>query len=116
MNREIIELKTFTKAVKKAKINPSIIDNLKKDLLENPEKGDIIKGTSGLRKIRVPIDGKGKRGGARVIYYYYVVNEIIYLSYLYKKADEININNNMKKYIVDYIKEIKEGKRNEDNG
>ncbi len=108
MNREIIELKTFTKAVKKAKINPSIINNLKKDLLENPEKGDIIKGTSGLRKIRVPIDGKGKRGGARVIYYYYVVNEIIYLTFFYKKSQDEDLDNNTIICLVNLINSIKE--------
>lgn len=39
-------------------------------LLEDPKAGDAIKGTGGLRKLRVPMEskGKGKRGGARVLY------------------------------------------------
>jgi hypothetical protein len=35
------------------------------DLLENPLVGDVIQGTGGLRKVRVGIQGRGKRGGAR---------------------------------------------------
>ena len=39
-------------------------------LMSNPEKGDIIKGSGGVRKIRWAINNKGKSGGIRVIYYW----------------------------------------------
>jgi hypothetical protein len=38
-------------------------------LLEQPEGGDLIKGSAGLRKLRFAGSGRGKRGGIRVIYY-----------------------------------------------
>jgi hypothetical protein len=46
---------------------------LQNALLENPEAGDVIEGTGGLRKVRQadPRRGKGKRGGLRVIYYWW---------------------------------------------
>jgi RelE toxin of RelE / RelB toxin-antitoxin system len=37
----------------------------------DPESGDVIKGTGGLRKARIPLQGRGKRGGGRVIYWFY---------------------------------------------
>lgn len=37
----------------------------------NPEAGEIIPETGGVRKVRWALKGKGKRGGARVIYYYH---------------------------------------------
>jgi hypothetical protein len=41
------------------------------DLLSaDPECGDVIRGGGGIRKVRVPLAGRGKRGGARVIYYF----------------------------------------------
>jgi len=40
-------------------------------LLENPEAGAIIVGSGGLRKVRWALPGRGKRGGARVIYFYH---------------------------------------------
>lgn len=36
-----------------------------------PDSGVVIKGTSGLRKMRIPLQGRGKRGGGRVIYWYH---------------------------------------------
>ena len=39
-------------------------------LAENPLAGDEILGTAGVRKVRFAVSGRGKRGGARVIYYY----------------------------------------------
>jgi len=40
-------------------------------LIRDPDAGDVIQGTGGLRKIRVAVSGRGKRGGARVIYYHF---------------------------------------------
>lgn len=37
-------------------------------ILDDPEAGDLIQGSGGLRKLRAALDGRGKRGGARVIY------------------------------------------------
>jgi len=61
---------------------------LQNTLLENPDAGDVIPGGAGLRKLRVPLPGRGKRGGARVIYYHWVSKEQCYLVYAYAK----NIN------------------------
>ena len=54
-------------------------------LLENPAAGDLIPAGRGLRKLRVPLPGRGKRGGARVIYYHWVSHEQCYLVYAYAK-------------------------------
>jgi len=54
-------------------------------LLENPSAGNLIPGGKGLRKLRVPLPGRGKRGGARVIYYHWVNKEQCYLVYAYAK-------------------------------
>jgi hypothetical protein len=54
-------------------------------LLENPNAGALIQGGRGLRKLRVPLTGRGKRGGARVIYYHWVSQSQCYLIYAYAK-------------------------------
>ena len=55
---------------------------LQSALLENPEAGDVIEGTGGLRKVRHadPRRGKGKRGGLRVIYYWWDSRRQIWFS------------------------------------
>ncbi len=53
---------------------------LQKALILNPDIGDLIPSTGGLRKIRWSLEGRGKRGGVRVIYYWKVKeNQIIFL-------------------------------------
>lgn len=54
-------------------------------LLENPNAGDLIQGGRGLRKLRVPLPGRGKSGGARVIYYHWISQSQCYLIYAYAK-------------------------------
>lgn len=58
-------------------------------LLENPAAGVVIPGGHGLRKLRVPLPGRGKRGGARLIYYHWLLKSQCYFVYAYaKNADE----------------------------
>lgn len=60
-------------------------------MMKNPEAGDVIEGTGGLRKLRHrdPRRGKGKRGGLRVIYYWWDGGSQFWLFTLYDK-DEMN--------------------------
>lgn len=54
-------------------------------LAYNPEAGEIVPGTGGIRKVRVPMTGQGKRGGARVIYYFMHDDAPIYAILVYAK-------------------------------
>lgn len=60
-------------------------------LARAPKSGRIIKGTGGLRKVRIARPGQGKSGGARVIYYYHSENKPILLLLVYAKADQENL-------------------------
>ena len=55
-------------------------------LAQNPLAGDEIRGTGGVRKLRFAATGRGKRGGARVIYYYLDETLPIYALLAYAKA------------------------------
>lgn len=60
-------------------------------LLVNPEAGDVIPGSGGVRKLRWGVAGRGKRGGLRVIYFLRLRNDEVWLLTLYAKhvADKI---------------------------
>jgi hypothetical protein len=60
-------------------------------LAKYPEAGDVIPGTGGVRKMRWPARGQGKRGGARVIYYFRDLNVPLYLLAAYAKGEKLNI-------------------------
>lgn len=73
----------------------------------NPLAGDLITGAGGARKIRWQSDAnKGKRGGARIIYYYHDENIPIYLFTVYKKNQKENITDKEKKLLYRIIKLI----------
>lgn len=58
----------------------------------NPEAGEIIPETGGVRKIRWALQGRGKRGGARVIYYYHSEHLPVFLLAAYAKNEKANIS------------------------
>jgi hypothetical protein len=71
-----------------------------------PACGDVIPGTGGLRKVRIGRDGIGKRGGARVVYYYHDDQIPILLLALYAKNEKSDLTVPEKKEIVALVKEI----------
>lgn len=68
-------------------------------LIEQPEAGDLIQGTGGLRKLRWNLDKKGKRGGIRIIYYIKLADEQIYFFTLYAKNEITDLSVKEKKQL-----------------
>ena len=85
----VIETESFIKQAA-ALWSSAELDDLKDYLARNPLAGDEMPGTGGLRKLRWRRAGMGKRGGARVIYYYYNETAPLYLFMAYAKAAQEN--------------------------
>ncbi len=112
--RRIIETKAFSKEIANLITANSLLqgdyDTLKKELAENPDKGDLLAGTGGIRKIRLKSSSKGKSGGFRVCYFYYVPGEAIYLLFIFQKSEQENLSAAQKKALKNITDAIK-GKR-----
>jgi hypothetical protein len=80
-----IETPAFTADVKALLPDESYAE-LQLELTARPTAGDLIPGTGGLRKIRWRLPGQGKRGGARVIYYWRSSQSQILLLAIYGKG------------------------------
>jgi hypothetical protein len=78
-------------------------------LLVKSDAGDLIRGSAGLRKLRWSAQGRGKRGGARVIYYWHVPNHRIYLIYGYVKSRTENLTAQQLKVLRELMKEVDDG-------
>lgn len=79
---ELIETPTFTRMIQ-GLLGDKEYGTLQFLLAEDPERGDVIRGGGGIRKLRYAIAGRGKSGGVRVIYYWRKASDQIYLLVVY---------------------------------
>lgn len=86
----VIETPTFQKQVADVWTEAERLDFITW-IAANPEAGDVIPGADGARKVRWAVQGKGKRGGARVIYFNLSADEIVLLVAVYTKAERANM-------------------------
>ncbi|MEO1308496.1 MAG: type II toxin-antitoxin system RelE/ParE family toxin, partial [Pseudomonadota bacterium] len=77
----------------------------------NPEAGDEIPGTGGVRKVRFAASGRGKRGGARVIYYYLDDTIPIYALLVYAKNVKTDMNPEQKQAVAALAAELKRARK-----
>jgi mRNA-degrading endonuclease RelE of RelBE toxin-antitoxin system len=113
MNREIIPTNHFSKILKgllkKRQLLQEDYDEFLEELAKNPESGDPIPGTGGVRKIRLKSASKGKRGGFRVFYFYIQIKGRIYLFHILAKNEQEDITEDEKKALRDFANHFKRG-------
>jgi len=92
MRAVFVELPPFER-LRSSYMDDDAYKALQNELMLNPLAGDVMEGTGGLRKLRQPDPrrGKGKRGGLRVIYYWWLGGEQFWLFTVYDKdqADDL---------------------------
>ena len=69
--------------------------------------GDEIPGTGGVRKLRYAVQGRGKSGGVRVIYYYFDEQNPLYAMLLYGKNEQGNLSPDQMKYVTEMAAGVK---------
>jgi hypothetical protein len=102
---EFIETPTFTRLVT-ALLADDEYRGLQNELMEDPERGDLIKGGGGIRKVRYAVQGRGKSGGVRVIYYWIKDNHQIYMLVAYPKSKKDNLSDKEVAILHEFVKEL----------
>ena len=98
-----VELPLFTKH---APFTDDELAALQQTILDNPLAGDLIPGARGLRKIRAALGGRGKRGGARVIYYLWSARDCCYLVFAYAKNEQADLTAAQMKVLGALMREV----------
>ncbi len=100
-----IETSIFTRMVL-ALLKEDEYRELQVDLMEDPERGDLIAGGGGIRKLRFAAQGRGKSGGVRVIYYWMKDDHQIYMLVMYPKSVKDNLTDKETALLRDLVKEL----------
>ena len=104
---EFVESKNFSKQVRDRGIE--VLARIQSDLVQNPERGALVKGTHGVRKARVadPGSSRGKSGSYRYLYLYLEHAGRIHLLYLYSKGEQADLSPQQKQIIGALSQEIR---------
>jgi len=102
----IIEFPSFLAQIGKS-MKATERDDFIDFLAKHPLAGDEITGTGGIRKVRWAGKGKGKRGGVRVIYYFYNESAPIFLLTVYGKGEKEDLTPEQKKQMSQLVKILK---------
>jgi hypothetical protein len=102
---EFLETPLFTKIIDEI-LSDEDLRELQAFLINRPDAGDVIPGTGGVRKVRWSAQGKGKRGGARIIYYFVRQRDCIYLLFAYTKNVQVDLSHKQKKEVAQLIQDL----------
>lgn len=100
---EFIETPTFTRLLADL-LTDDEYRGLQNILAENPERGDILKGGGGIRKVRYAQEGRGKSGGVRAIYYWIRDKHQIYMLVTYPKSKKDDLSDREVAVLRDLVK------------
>jgi hypothetical protein len=102
-----VEVSAFTRKVIRLGLEEDLRE-LQFLLESNPKAGDLDPGTCGLRKVRMTdrAHGRGKRAGARVHYFYYPKRRVIYLLWIYTKAEQATLSAEQKRMLCNWVRSL----------
>ena len=102
---EFIETPTFTKLVLEL-LEDDDYAKLQAALALRPDMGKVIPGSGGIRKARWAGSGRGKRGGLRVIYYWQVADDIIWMLMAYPKSEREDLSRDQVRQLKILVEEF----------
>lgn len=102
---EFIETPTFTRLLVELMTDDEYA-GLQRVLVDAPDRGSIIRGGGGIRKLRYALPGRGKSGGVRVIYYWLRDDGQIYMLLIYPKSKKDTLTDRETALLREYVKEL----------
>ena len=107
MTRAFIYLTKFLDKWDNLGMSDDNLLQLERHLLENPNAGNVVRGTGGLRKLRWKLPETGKSGGIRIAYIDVVVSEKLYMLDLFPKTEKDNYSSTERNILKQLINDLK---------
>ena len=101
---EFVESSLFTASLRQF-LGDRVLESIQNELVQDPMRWPVIRGTNGARKGRVadPRSGRGKSGGFRYLYVYFPNRGRIHLLFMFAKNEQANLSAEQKKVIARMI-------------
>ena len=106
--RSFIEVPLFSKRWAEIGLGDDELLALQIMLLKDPTPGPVMEGTGGIRKVRFPLENKGKSGSVRVCYTDFEEYEVTYLITAFTKDEQENLTKSEKNVLKKLVKALKE--------
>ena len=106
--RSFIEVPLFSKRWAEIGLGDDELLALQIMLLKDPTSGPVMEGTGGIRKVRFPLENKGKSGSVRVCYTDFEEYEVTYLISAFTKDEQENLTKSEKNVLKKLVKSLKE--------
>ena len=106
--RTFVELPIFSKRWEEIGFGEDELLALQIMLLKDPQSGPIMEGTGGIRKVRFPLENKGKSGSVRVCYADFEEYEVTYLITAFTKNEKENLTKEEKNTLKKLVKALKD--------
>ena len=116
MTREFIITKEFERMWELIGLDDGDLSSLEIYLCKNPKVGSVMEGTGDVRKLRWALEGKGKRGGARIIYFDIDFSKHIYLLTAFPKNLKENLSKEERNQMKNLITAIKNAEKEVTHG
>ena len=113
MDRTFVHTKKFDSQWGAIGCSDDDLSELQKAISENPRKYPVIPNTGGVRKIRAPLEGRGKSAGARVLFVDFPGRNTTGLLYAYPKGEKEDIDDDEKKILKMMVSQIKSNWENQ---
>lgn len=106
MIRKFVYSSLFNSCWKAMGLDDNELQIVEEILLRDPKQGDVIEGTGGARKIRIQLEGRGKRGGGRIIYLDVYESQSIHMLFAYPKNEQEDLTPDQKKTVHKMVERI----------
>ncbi len=107
MIREFIILPNFDRQWKELGLDDEDLRELENQILQKPDSAPVIQGTGGIRKIRIGLKGRGKRGGGRVLYIDLMIHSVIFLLAVYAKNEKEDLSPDERRQLKSLVETLK---------
>jgi hypothetical protein len=107
VDMKVVRTNRYLKDLKRLKASAADVDEMERQVADNPLSGAVMQGLKGVRKARFRIANRGKSGGGRAIYFYFVAGGTVVMLTAYAKSEKDDLSPEDRKSVLRVLEELK---------